>query len=212
MSGLPLWPPDRHRQQDEREEGRHQRRDAEAQDPRIVGVLAGLQIHDVEAPHPLVDAPEARAPGDDLAARGIDVKMRPVAHPDLPRGDWPAQVERRPGRVGAGDADHLGLAGGAGRDFARRVGGRIAGEQAPARRIGEAAAAIGEAEHPARPRRARFDRQALEAAALNARSDWRSCKLETAPDRREAGPAHLLDRLHTMIDARTASRTASARR
>ena len=136
--------------------------------PRIHGLWVSsrvCEIHDVEAPHPVVEAPEARAPGDDLAARGVDIEMRPVAHPDLPGRDFTAEVDRRPRRVGTGDAGDLGLACVARHHLAHRVGGRIAGQQAPARWVGEAAAAIGEAQHPARPMSARLDRQALEAAA-----------------------------------------------
>ena len=40
---------------------------AEADDQRVVRILAGLEVHDVKAPHPVVEAPQAGAPGDDLA-------------------------------------------------------------------------------------------------------------------------------------------------
>ena len=48
---------------------------AEADHPRVVGVLAALQVHDVQAPHEVVEAPPAGAPGDDLARSAVDVEM-----------------------------------------------------------------------------------------------------------------------------------------
>ena len=66
-------------------------------------VLAAAKVHDVEPPHPVVEAPPAGARGDDRAAVGGDEDVGAVGQIDLPGRDRTAEFERRTGGIGATD-------------------------------------------------------------------------------------------------------------
>ena len=157
---------DGQRQQDERQQDLTSASKAEADDPGVVRVLAALQVHDVQAPHEVVEAPPAGAPGDDLARPAIDVEMGVVAHSHPPAVHRPAQLERRAVGVDAADFDHFRRAGIARHDLADRVGGAEARQKPAGGRIGQPLLAVGEIDFPARPVGARLQRMPVTWRAL----------------------------------------------
>lgn len=116
-----------------------------------MGVLPPFNIHDMQTPEPVKHTPLLRADGKHLPRIGIDINMRAVIKPGLPRGTFAAQINRIP--VGC-KARHLWVCAPALNCRDGQSAGfinRNCGQQFPGFRVSARLCAIGKVYDPAWP-------------------------------------------------------------
>ncbi len=60
----------------------------------MAGVFAGLQVHDVQSPHPIIKAPLASPKRKKLPSVFIDINVRLIGELRLPCRAFAAQINR----------------------------------------------------------------------------------------------------------------------